>query len=147
MGSLEQLGAVAVAQQSQVTEGYRDIFSGVLDRLAGEITSAGLPLNSSSPKLEAFRVVKQGAGTLFGFTVFNSNVAAQFIQLHDTNTSPPANGTAPVFVISVPTITSQGIAWVIPGRFFTRGILIVNSSTVATLTIGAADCFFDAQYI
>lgn len=147
MSSLDQFGAVIAAQQSQFgVESWGGIFDGVLERLAGEITSAGLPLNSSSPAYENARVVKAGAGTLFGFTVYNSSEDPQFIQWHDSQTIP-ADNSVPMGFISVPTVTSMGTAWVIPGRYFTRGIILVNSSTGPTLTIGSADCFFDAQYI
>lgn len=146
MSAIDQLAAVAVAQGSQTGVTWAGLGQGWMDRLAGEISSAGLPLNSSSNALEAFRVVKAGAGTLFGFTVFNNKNAAQFIQLHDAR-ELPADGAVPVFTISVATVTDRGVAWVIPGRFFTRGIILCNSSTLATKTIASADCFFDVQYI
>lgn len=145
MSGLDQFGAIGVAQGSQ-TGGFGEIAERWVNRLAGEIRAAGLPLNSASSVLENSRVVKAGPGTLFGFTVYNNKGAAQFIQWFDSQTVP-ANGAVPQGVISVATIASQGVAWVIPGRFFAAGIILANSSTAATLTAGSADCFFDAQYI
>jgi len=58
----------------------------------------------------------------------------------------PANGAVPVAVFTVATVANLAVNW-IPGRTFRRGIVICNSSTGPTLTIGAADCFFDAQYV
>ncbi len=112
----------------------------------GEEDAQGWPLNASSNAAAASLVVKSGAGRLFGFTVYNSAGAAQFIQLHDSQVLP-ADGAVPVFVVKVATVVDKGVFWGDWGRFFNRGIVICNSSTFATKTIGAADCFFDAQYL
>jgi hypothetical protein len=117
-----------------------------MDTLLGETDAHGWPLNVSSQAAEASHIIKSGAGRLFGFTVYNSNVGAQFIQLHDAQTLP-ADGAVPVFVCKVATVVDKGVFWGDWGRFFDRGIVICNSSTFATKTIGAADCFFDAQYL
>lgn len=118
----------------------------LFDRLAGEWRAAGLPLNAWSNVLSTSIVAKSGRATLFGFTVYNSNAAAQFIQWHDAQTLP-ADGAVPAGVISVAGSSDRTISWVIPGRFFSRGIVLCNSSTAATKTVGAADCLFDVQYI
>jgi hypothetical protein len=103
------------------------------------------PLNKHSNAYQNGLVVKTGPGVLYGFTVYNSAVAAQFIQWHDRATLPAA-GDIPDGVISVATIASQGVAW-LPGRTFHTGIVLVNSSTGPTYTAGSADCFFDAQFL
>jgi hypothetical protein len=41
----------------------------------------------------------------------------------------------------------MGVLFGLPPRFFNNGIVVANSSTSATLTIGAADCWFDCQYL
>ena len=87
----------------------------------------------------------QGPGRLFGLSGYNSKVAAQFIQIFDSATVP-ADGAVPVVVISVPTAASFQFLLTDYGRLFYNGITIVNSSTGPTKTIGAADCWFDAQY-
>ena len=102
------------------------------------------PFNVSSPKLEASRVIAAGRARLVGITVYSSNVASQFIQLHDASTLP-ADTAVPVWVQVVAATGNLGFLW-IPGRVFEAGIVICNSSTAPTKTIGAADCFFDAQW-
>lgn len=119
---------------------------GWFDRLTGEDSPAGFPLSSSSGQLEQFRVVKAGAGTLFAFTGFNANVAAQFIQVHDS-TGALVAGHVPVIVLTVPGASNFSYTAPLIGRAFRGGIIICNSSTSATLTAGAADCWFDAQYV
>lgn len=119
---------------------------GALASLVAEFHSAGLPLNVHSNVYEKSRLVKAGPGYLFGFTVYNSNVAAQFIQVHDSPTLP-ANGSVPCMVISVATIADKGVQWLPLGRAFQTGIYLCNSTTGPTLTLGAADCFFDAQFV
>jgi hypothetical protein len=117
-----------------------------LRTILGEEQAQGWPLNTWSNAAEASHAVKAGAGRLFGFTVYSSNVAAQFIQLHDAP-SLPADGAVPVFVVKVALSAHLGVQWADWGRFFNRGIVICNSTTFATKTIGAADCFFDCQYV
>lgn len=117
-----------------------------VDVLAGEFEAPGIPLNSTSNALENSRIVKAGAGLLFGLSGFNNKGSAQFIQIFDSATVP-ADGVVPVVVLTVPTVANFSLDWVFPGRFFVRGIVITNSSTAATKTIGSADCWIDAQYI
>lgn len=114
--------------------------------LAGELGGGGAPISVSSNALGNFIVVKGGAGSLYGFTVLNTKVSAQFIQWFDL-LGLPADGTVPAGVISVPASTSVGVSWLDVGRWHNIGIVLCNSSTAATKTIGAADCFFDVQYL
>lgn len=116
-----------------------------IDQLDGDWTG-GLPLNVSSPALEASRIIKSGAGSLFGLTITNTNVGAQFYQLFNLQ-AIPANGAVPNNVIRVPGSSTTGVLYGIPPRFFNQGIIVCNSSTAATLTIGGADSFYDAQYL
>lgn len=103
------------------------------------------PLNKHSNAYGASLVVKSGPGILYGFTVYNSAAAAQFIGWYDSATLP-ADGVAPDGFISVATVAGSGVAW-LPGRTFHTGIVLCNSSTGPTKTIGAADCYFDAQFV
>jgi hypothetical protein len=112
--------------------------------LDGEQLANILPLNSRSNVYENRRAVKSGVGVLVGFTVYNSG-PAQFIQWHDTLGLPVA-GAAPEGFVEIATLASRGLNW-IPGRTFQRGIVLVNSTTGPTYTAGAADCYFDAQYV
>ncbi len=102
------------------------------------------PLNNTSAALEAFRVVKNGDGILYGFTVTNTG-AAQFVLGFDGRTLP-ADGAVPIFSFPVAADNVCLALWV-PGRTFFAGIVLANSSTNDTLTIGSADCLFDAQYL
>lgn len=117
-----------------------------LKQLVRELYVSGLPLNAHSNGYENARLVKPGPGYLLGFTVYNSNVAAQFIQVHD-KTVKPVTGDVPCFVFAIATISDREFYFNVPGRAFQHGIWIVNSTTGPTCTLGAADCFFDAQYI
>jgi hypothetical protein len=108
--------------------------------------SQGFPDNNHSNALEASRVLKVGPGVLFGLSVFNNNAATQFIQLHDSQTVP-ADGAVPVFFFPVATQSSFFVQYAPPGRQFLYGIVVCNSSTGPTKTVGAADCFFDAQFV
>jgi hypothetical protein len=103
------------------------------------------PLNIHSQTLAASLVVKTGPGVLFGFSVYNSKVSAQFVQVFDASILP-ADGAIPAAVFTVATVANLVRTW-LPGRTFTTGCVICNSSTAATKTIGSADLFIDAQYL
>ena len=111
-----------------------------------ELHAAGLPLNTHSNVYEVGRQVKAGPGMLFGFTVYNSNASAQFVQLHDLQVAP-ATGAIPAVTLTVAGSSNLAVSYIFPGRFFQRGIWIGNSSTGPTYTAGSADIFIDAQYV
>ena len=106
----------------------------------------GLPTNASSVVLANSLTVKSGQGRLYGFSVYNSKGSTQFILVFDA-TSLPAEGATAVAVFPVATLTTVGVSYEWPGRWFRQGIILCNSSTEPTKTIGSADCFFDAQYV
>lgn len=112
--------------------------------LLGE-TDALVPLNHSSIAYANACIVKSGTGFLYGFSVYNSSGSAQFIQVFDARTLP-AEGAIPAAFYKVETVANLRVSW-LPGRTFTAGIVLVNSSTGPTKTIGSADCWFDAQYL
>lgn len=117
----------------------------LLDRsLFGE-TQGLVPVNKSSIAYSNSIVVKTGTGILYGFTVFNSKASSQWIQIFDAR-DVPADGAIPAWIGTVATIQNLGVNW-LPGRTFQAGIVICNSSTGPTKTIGSADCWFDAQYV
>lgn len=101
--------------------------------------------NASTTAYAASLVVKASAGRLWGLQGYNSAATAQFIQLHDAS-SLPANGAAPVDIITVPSLGNFSRDYGPKGRAFTTGIVVSNSTTGPTKTIGAADCWIDAQY-
>lgn len=114
--------------------------------LAPTNSSGNAPSNATVAAYAASLVVKASAGTLFGLSGYNSKVSAQFIQLHDA-AALPADTAVPVVVITVPAGANFAIDFGVYGRRFATGIVVTNSSTGPTKTIGAADCWFDAQYV
>ena len=101
--------------------------------------------NSTSQKLENARVVNSGRTQLYGFAGVNTKAAAQFILAFDA-TAIPANGAIPAVVLNAPASDNFWISWAPAWRNFQEGVVLCNSSTAATLTLGSADCWFDAQY-
>jgi len=102
-----------------------------------------LPDNKSSNVIAASIVIPQ-AHQLVGFTVNNTNASAQYILVFD-QTTLPADGAVPVTSFTVPGASDKAVEWLRPRRM-NRGIVLCNSSTAATKTVGSADCFFDVQF-
>ena len=103
------------------------------------------PFNKTPLAYVASMVVKTGPGILTGFSCYSSKGSAQFILVFDAATLP-AEGAIPDEVFTVGATANLGLNW-IPGRTFHTGIVICNSSTGPTKTIGSADCWFSAQYL
>ncbi len=118
----------------------------VADRYPTEVAVDLGPLNSTSVAYEASRIVKPASGIVYGLSGYNSKGSAQWIQIHDA-AALPANGAIPKVIITVPTISNFSILFGPQGRRFFNGIVVVNSSTGPTLTIGSADVWFDVQYV
>ena len=107
------------------------------------------PLNYASPALASSAVVKTGPGILYGFTITNTSSSAQYVLLFDyanAATPVPANGAIPLLAQSCPANDATTFNW-IPGRTHLVGIVLCNSSTNATKTLGSANCFFDVQFV
>lgn len=100
--------------------------------------------NASTTAYATNLVASTGPAILLGFTVHNSSSSDQYIQIHDA-ASLPANGVAPKVIFLIAAGKSDGLDWGPHGRSFANGIVFCNSSTGPTKTIGAADCWFDAQ--
>lgn len=115
------------------------------DRQIANHVGALWPVNATSTAYEASHVVKASPGTLLGFSGYNSRTSSQFIQLHDS-TTVPADTAVPAFIQLVAASSPFFADWSPWGRPFTTGIVICNSSTGPTKTIGVADCWFDLQY-
>lgn len=104
-----------------------------------------LPSRNSQGLASSF-VVKPTSGLLFGFTVTSTNAAAAFIQVFDL-AAVPADATVPLFSFNVAAGNFVSASWVPYPRAFRNGIVLCNSSTQGTKTIGSADCLFDVQYL
>ena len=89
-------------------------------------------------------VAASNPATLMGLTGYNSKGSAQFIQIHDAS-SVPANTAVPKIVFTVPANSNFSIDFGQQGRKFSTGIVVCNSSTGPTKTLGSADCWFDVQ--
>ena len=101
--------------------------------------------SATTTALAASLVVKAKGGTLYGFTGHNNKSSSQFIQIHDAS-SLPSDTAVPAIIFAVPATSSFSLNYDV-GREYQVGIVICNSSTAATKTIGSADCWFDVQYI
>jgi hypothetical protein len=87
--------------------------------------------------------VSVGAKTLKELFVSSKAVAAGWIFIYDA-AALPANGTLPDFP-PIP-IPAGGFASLLTARPMTNGIVVVFSSTQATLTAATADCWFEAHW-
>lgn len=112
----------------------------------GATQAAAVALSTAaSTALETGRVVKNSAGTLYNLVVDNSNVAARFLQIHNT-TAVPADGVTPVLVFRIPAATSVVLDFGRYGMRFTTGISVCFSTTLGTKTLGTADMWVVANY-
>lgn len=136
---------------SAIEELAGEFGQGWFGTLFGESTPGGLPLNSTSAAFEVVRVVKSGAGLCFGFTGFSNAGSLQYVQVFDAQPQNTAtgltNGAIPKAVVAVPATSNFSVDWSTWGRAFSQGIIIACSSTAATLTLGTATIWVDAQYV
>lgn len=142
-------GGVAQPQTQSGDPGAADVnvVGGLisLDPSGNAIT--GLNLNNARTGAAAASiVVKATAGKLYRVNVYNAKGSAQFIQIHDSATLP-AEGAVPIVSLNAATVANLVIDFGINGLNCINGITICNSSTVATKTIGSADCTVSAQYL
>ena len=78
---------------------------------------------------------------------YNSNAAKQFIQLHDSATVP-AEGAVPMSMMVAN--ATDNFSFLIPVCGLpptVNGLVICNSSTGPTKTIGGNDCWFEVYYL
>ena len=102
------------------------------------------PISDAPGKLSA-SYIASGYLRVYGFTVYNSNAAAQKILMFDRS-SLPADTAVPLMAFPVSGASNLAIYFGRMGRLFRQGLVLCNSSTDTTKTIGAADCFFDVEY-
>lgn len=97
----------------------------------------------SSSAYEASRVLKASAGTLVALIGYNSKTAAQWIQLFNA-AAVPADASVPIATFIVPAQSNFSLSVPISGLPLSTGIVVCNSLTGPTKTLGSADCFFTA---
>ena len=118
-----------------------------LTSITNTVTTQGRSLTNATTTAYATNlVVKATAGTLYVVTGFNSKTTGQFIQIHDA-AALPADASVPKVIFYVAGNSNFSFDLGEYGRAFANGIVICNSSTGPTKTIGAADCWFDVQYV
>jgi hypothetical protein len=143
-------GYAADTAFSPVTQGNASRF---WTNLYGSLTTVAYPENKeifapSNATTSAYQnnlIVKASSGTLYTITGYNSSTSGQFIQIHNAS-SLPADTAIPVITFYVSSKSNFSFNLGTYGRFFSVGIVICNSSTGPTKTIGAGDCWFDVQY-
>ena len=102
------------------------------------------PLNSyANAKLAS--LIVPGNLLVYGFTVYSTKASAQFLNVFNAS-ALPADTAVPLFSWPLAANNGVGFSWAPNGRRFHAGLVLCNSSTDATKTIGSADCFFDVQY-
>ena len=106
---------------------------------------AGAPSSATTPAYAASIIAKAAPGTVYYVTGYNSGVSAKFIQIHDAS-ALPADGAVPAVLLSVAGSSNFSLYFGTFGRYFSNGIVVCNSSTGPTKTIGAADCWIDVGY-
>ena len=102
--------------------------------------------NDSSAVLENARVCRIGPALVSGFHAHSTLDTAQFIMVFDAS-AIPADGAVTPMVWEVAGDSSRDVAWVPYPRGFRNGVVICNSTTNATKTLGAANTLFDVQFI
>lgn len=102
--------------------------------------------NATTTAYAASLVISDRPARLVRVRGYNSKGSAQFIQLHDA-ASLPSDTAVPKYVATVAASSNFSIDFVVESRNFVNGIVVCNSSTGPTKTIGSADCWFDAQYV
>ena len=106
----------------------------------------GTPWSTGSRALVASVVIYPRPCRLFGFQGFSNKGAAQFVQLFDL-ASVPADGAVPDEIVNVSASSNYSFSFGAVGRWMYRGVVLCNSSTAATKTLGSADTWFSAQYL
>lgn len=126
-----------------VQEVFADANGAVLTVAVPSITTA--PSTASSTVYGNSLLVKASGGVLYSFHGYNSG-PAQFIQLHNA-AAVPADGAIPLSIFFVPATANFTFNFGTYGLNFSSGIVLCNSTTGPTKTIGVADSWFTAEYI
>lgn len=102
-------------------------------------------LRANSVALAASLIAKASKGSMYRAFGYNSLAGTQFIQVHDSATLP-ADTAVPILVIAVAASSPWQIDLNGIGFPFQNGIVLCNSTTGPTKTIGAANNLFTVLY-
>lgn len=91
-------------------------------------------------------IAKASAGSVLSLIGYNSHSENQFIQIHDSATLP-SEGTVPAATIIAEKGNNFGLDVPICGMDFQNGIVVCNSTTGPTKTIGGSNCFFTVSIL
>ncbi len=111
---------------------------------ASTVAIQGADQTNNSGALAASLMILAAPGTLYSLSGYNDSASDQFIQLFDA-AAVPADATVPKLVLVAYAQTPFSFDFP-AGRLFTTGIVVCNSSTDVTKTIGSANCIFDATF-
>jgi len=112
---------------------------------ADNIADRNSPQSAQVGKL-ANQFIVTGYLRVYGFSVFSSNAATQYILMFDAS-SLPADTAVPLMAFPATSNGNVGLYFGPMGRIFQRGLVLCSSSTATTKTLNAtADCFFDVEY-
>jgi len=125
-----------------------DVWDATTHYLKTAVTPSALGTDAlaadDSAALEASSVSKATPGRLYQISGVNMG-PDQYIQIHNA-TALPAETAVPLVVFFVPTDSNFSLDFGVFGKYFSAGITWCNSTTAATKTIGAANCFVNVQY-
>ena len=99
----------------------------------------------NSAAQEASAVVKAAACRLLFLHFYNANAAARWLQVFDSATLP-ADTAIPLLTFPVAIAGTFTLNLAPLGLLMRKGIVVCNSSTGPTKTIGAADSLFVVGY-
>jgi hypothetical protein len=153
-GALQTVGKTAdpaVTNDSDVSSNATvlAVLKGILRRQNAVATATSLSASAVEPQtartsaLAASLVVKAAPGRLRSIVGYST--AAQFIQVHNAATLP-ADAVVPLMTIPIAANAAFTIDFGVTGLPCSTGIVVCNSSTGPTKTIGSADTFITAVY-
>lgn len=117
-----------------------------IEQLFAAFAANELPLRVHSQKLVASQVMFTGTCYVTSIQMNNTNASVQYGQIFDASVVP-ADGAIPDYLLTLSGLADKFLTFPLPGLFFRTGVVMCNSSTAATKTVGSADCFFHVQYV
>jgi hypothetical protein len=76
------------------------------------------------------QVIKNGAGTLYGYEIANASGVARFVKFYDKASAPTVGTDTPVRTIGILSNNRAGLA-LVPGQKFANGIAIGLTTAIA----------------